>query len=112
MLNLVEHSIKAISYLILYDTFILEEPAVLPVVVHVLNLLLDVAVNALAVRSVCETTNHAQPIWSLLSGKQLLNRNYNPLSPLLVGIEAHHLLLQTDLRLDQTAIFRLPPSSL
>lgn len=88
------------------------ESAPLPVIIHVLNLPLDKAVNALAVGPVCETTDHAEPIWPLLSGKKLLNGNHNPLSPLLMAVDTHHLLFQTHFRLDQRAIFRLPPSSL
>lgn len=81
-------------------------------IVHVLNLLFDKAVNALAVRPVCEAADHAEPVGPLLSGKQLLNGNHDPLSPLLVAVDTHHFLLQTHLRLDQRAIFCLPPPSL
>lgn len=86
--------------------------AVLPVIIHVLNLPFDKAVDALAVRPVCETTDHPEPVGPLLSGKQLLNRNHDPLSPLLLAVDAHHFLFQTHLRLDQGAVFCLPPSSL
>lgn len=88
------------------------QSAVLPVIIHVLNLPFDIAVNALAVRPVCETADHAEPVRPLLFGKQLLNRNGNSLSPLLMAVDAHNFLFQTHLGLDQTAIFRLPPSSL
>lgn len=88
------------------------ESAVLPVIVHVLNLPFDKAVNALAVGPVCETTDHAKPVGSLLFGEQLLNGDHDPLSPLLMAVDAHHFLFQTHLRLDQRDIFCLPPSSL
>lgn len=81
-------------------------------VIHVLNLPLDEAVNALAVRPVCEATDHSEPVRPLLSGEQLLNGNHDPLSTLLVAVDTHHLLFQTHLRLDQRAIFCLPPPSL
>lgn len=84
----------------------------LPVIVHVLNLPLDEAVNALAVRPVCETADHAEPVRPLLSGKQLLDRDHDPLSSLLLVVATHHLLFQTNLRLGNRAIFCLPPASL
>lgn len=68
------------------------ESAVLPVIIHVLDLPFDKAVNSLAVRPVCEPTDHAEPVGPLLSGKQLLHRNHNPLSPLLMAADTHHFL--------------------
>lgn len=88
------------------------ESAVLPVIIHVLNLPFDKAVNALAVRPVCEAADHAKPVGPLLSGKKLLDGDHNPLSPLLMAVDTHHFLFQTHFRLDQRAIFCLPPSSL
>lgn len=86
--------------------------AVSPVIVHVLDLFLDKAVDALAVRAVGEAADHAQPVGPLLSGKQLLDGNPDPLSPLLVAVGADHFLFQTQPRLDQRDIFCLSPSSL
>lgn len=88
------------------------ELAVLPVVIHVLNLPLDKAVDTLAVCPVCETADHAEPVRPFLAGEQLLNGNHNPLSTLLVAVDTHHFLFQTHLRLDQRTIFCLPPPSL
>lgn len=87
-------------------------PGVLPVIVHVLNLPFDEAVDALAVRAVCEAADHAEPVRPLLSGEQLLDGNHDPLSPLLVAVDTHHFLFQTHLGLDQRDVFCLPPSSL
>lgn len=84
----------------------------LPMIVHVLNLPLDKAINALAVRPVCKSTDYAEPIRPLLPRKQLLNRNHDPLSPLLMAAHTHNLLFQTYFRLDLRTIFSLPPSSL
>lgn len=81
-------------------------------IVHVLNLPLDKAINAFAVRPVCESTDYAEPVRPLLPGEQLLDGNYDPLSPLLLAAHAHNLLFQTYFRLDLRTIFRLPPSSL
>lgn len=81
-------------------------------IVHVLDLPFDEAVNALAVRPVCEPANHTEPIGSLLLRKELLNRNHNPLSPLLMPADTHHFLFETHLGLDQSAVFSFPPSSL
>lgn len=86
------------------------ESAVIPVIIHVFYLSFDVAVDALAVCPVCETTDHAEPVRPLLFGKQFLYRDNDLLSPLL--IDTHNFLFQTHLRLDQGAVFRLPPSSL
>lgn len=88
------------------------EWAVLPVIVHVLNLSFDEAVDAFAVRPVCETTHHAEPVGPLLFCKQFLNGNHDPLSALLMAVDAYHFLFQTHLRLDQRAVFCLPPASL
>lgn len=60
-------------------------------VIHVLDLPLDVAVNALAVGAVGEFSHHAQPVRPLLSSKKLLDRNNDPLAPTL-SVNAHHLL--------------------
>lgn len=84
----------------------------LPVIIHVLNLSLDKAINALAVSPVSEATDHAEPVGPLLFGKELLHGNHDPLSPLLMAVDTHHFLFQTQLRLDQRAVFGLPPSSL
>lgn len=86
------------------------ESAVIPVIIHVLYLPFDVAVDALAVRPVCESTDHAEPVGSLLFGKQFFNGDRDLLPPLL--IDTHNFLFQTHLRLDQGAVFCLPPSSL
>lgn len=43
-------------------------------IIHVLDLPLDVAVNALAVGPVCELSHHAQSIRPFFSGKKLLDR--------------------------------------
>lgn len=72
-----------------------------PVIIHVFNLPLNIAVNAFAVCPVCETTDHAEPIRPLLSCKQLLHWNHNSLSPLLMTVDAHHLLFETHFRLHQ-----------
>lgn len=86
--------------------------AVLPVIIHVLDLPFDKAVNALAVRAVREPTDDAEAVGPLLFGKQPLNRDHNPLPPLLMAAGTHHFLFQPHFRLDQRAVFCLPPSSL
>lgn len=64
-----------------------------PVIIHVFNLPFNKAVNALAVGPVCELPYHPKPVGPLLSGKQFLNWNRNPLSSLLGPIDTHHFLL-------------------
>lgn len=81
-------------------------------IVHVLNLPLDKAIYAFAVRPVCESADYAEPVGPLLPSKQLLNGNHDPLTPLLMAAHAHHLLFQTHFRLHLRSLFRLPPSSL
>lgn len=81
-------------------------------IIHVLDLPFDKAVDALAVRAVREPADHAQPVGPLLFGKQPLDRNHNALSPLLMAVDTDHFLFQTHLRLEQRAVFRLPPPSL
>lgn len=66
---------------------------VLPVVIHIFDLPLNEAVQALAVRSIRQPTDHAQPVRPLLSSKQLFNRNGDSLSSLLMAVDTHHFLL-------------------
>lgn len=79
-------------------------------VVHVLNLPLDVAVNALAVGAVGELPDHAQPVRPLLPGKKLLHGYDDALTAPLPG-NAHHLLSQRHLRRSRRSFFGFPPSS-
>lgn len=80
-----------------------------PVIVHVFNLLLDEAVNALAVRPVRQASDHTEPVRPPLAGEQLLYRNGDFLTPLVMA--GHYFLVQ-DFRLDQTTVFSFSPSSL
>lgn len=61
-----------------------------PVIIHVLNLSFDEAVNAFAVRAVGEPAHHAQSVRPLLLGKQPLDRNHYFLAPL--AADADHFL--------------------
>lgn len=71
----------------------MEEHRSSPVIIHVLNLPFDKAVDALAVRPVCEAADHSEPIGPLLFSEQLLNRNHNSLPPHLpMPAAAHHFL--------------------
>lgn len=91
---------------------IVERLGLKPVIVHVFDLLLDEAVDALAVRPVGQTPDHAQPVRPLLAGEQLLHGNGDFLTALLMVLSVRRLLLQPDFGLDQTTVFSLPPSSL
>lgn len=81
-------------------------------VVHVLYLLLDEAVDAFAVGSVSEPSHHAEAVGPLLPGEELLDRHCDPLAPSL-PTHTHHLLLQTHLGLDHRGprFFTLTPAS-
>lgn len=80
-------------------------------VIHVLYLPLDVAVNALAVGAVCELPYHAQPVRSLLPGKKLLDRYDNAL-PTPLSSYTHHLLPQGHLGRSRSSFFGFTPPSL
>lgn len=80
-------------------------------VVHILNLPLDVAVNALAVGAVGELPDHAQPVRPLLPGKKLLHGYHDALTAPLPG-DAHHFLSQRYLRRSRCSFFGFAPSSL
>lgn len=80
-------------------------------VVHVLNLPLDVAVDALAVGAVGELPYHAQPVRPLLPGKKLLHGYHDALTAPLSG-NTHHFLPQWDLRRSRGSFFGLTPPSL
>lgn len=80
-------------------------------VIHVLYLPLDVAVDTLAVGAVCELPYHAQPIRPLLSGKKLLDRHDDALAAPL-PVNAHHLLPQGHLWWSWSSFFGLTPPSL
>lgn len=80
-------------------------------IIHVLNLPLDIAVNALAVSTVCQLPHHTQAIRPLLLGKELPDRDGDTLATLLWA-DTHHLLPQADLGLCQGPILLLPPASL
>lgn len=82
-----------------------------PVVIHVLYLPLDVAVNTFAVGAVGELPYHAQPVRPLLSGEKLLDRYDNALSATL-PINAHHLLPQGHLWWTWSSFFGFTPPSL
>lgn len=84
---------------------------VVPMVIHVLYLPLDVAVNALAVGAVCELSYHAQSIRPLLSGKKLLDRYNDALTTPLPG-NAHNLLPQGHLWWSWSSFFGFTPPSL
>lgn len=67
-------------------------------IVHVFNLSFDKAVDALSVRSVGETADHAEPVRPLLlSGEQLLDGQRDPLPTL----PTHHFLIYAHLGLDE-----------
>lgn len=83
----------------------------LPVVIHILYLSLDVAVNALAVGAVCELPHHAQAIRPFLSGKKLLDRNNNAL-PTPLSVNTHDLLPQGHLWWSRSSFFGFTPPSL
>lgn len=80
-------------------------------VIHVLYLSLDVAVNALAVRAVREPPHHAQPVRPLLSGEKLLDGHNDALAAPLPG-DAHNLLPQGHLGRTRRAFFGFAPPSL
>lgn len=80
-------------------------------IVHVLNLPLHVAVDALAIRPVCQLPHHPQAIRPLLLGKKLPDRDSDALATLLWA-HTHHLLPQADLGLCQAPVLLLPPASL
>ena len=82
-----------------------------PMVVHVLYLPLDVAVDALAVRAVRKLAHHAQAVGPLLPGEELLDGHNDALTPPL-AVHAHHLLPQGHLGGPWRALLRLPPPSL
>lgn len=82
-----------------------------PMVIHVLYLPLDVAVNALAVGAVCELPYHAQSIRPLLTGKKLLDRYNDALATPLSG-NTHHLLPQGHLWWSWSSFFGFTPPSL
>lgn len=81
-----------------------------PVVVHILNLSLHVAVNAFAVSAVCQLSHHAQPIRPLFTSKKLLDRHDDALSTPL-SVNAHHLLTQGHLWWSWGSFFGFTPSS-
>lgn len=78
-------------------------------VIHILYLSLDVAVNALAVGAVCEFPHHAQAIGTFLSGKKLLDRNNNAL-PTPLSVNTHDLLPQGHLWWSSSFFGFTPPS--
>lgn len=80
-------------------------------VIHVLDLPFDVAVDALAVGPVGQLAHHAQPVGPLLLGKELPDGDGDALAPLL-GAHAHHLLPQAHLGLRHAPVLLLPPASL
>lgn len=80
-------------------------------VIHVLDLPFDVAVDALAVGPVGQLPHHAQPVGPLLLGKELPHGHGDAL-PSLLGAHAHHLLPQAHLGLRQAPVLLLPPASL
>lgn len=80
-------------------------------VIHILYLSLDVAVNALAVGAVCEFPHHAQAIRPFLSGKKLLDRNNNAL-PTPLSVNTHDLLPQGHLWWSRSSFFGFTPPSL
>lgn len=82
-----------------------------PMVIHVLYLPLDIAVNALAVGAVCELPYHAQSIRPLLPGKKLLDR-YNNALPTPLSSNTHHLLTQGHLWWCWSSFFGFTPPSL
>lgn len=82
-----------------------------PMVIHVLYLPLDVAVNALTVGAVSELPYHAQPIRPLLPGKKLLDRYNDPL-PAPLSVNTHHLLPQGHLWWPWSSFFGFTPPSL
>lgn len=82
-----------------------------PVVVHVLDLPLDVAVDALAVGAVGQLAHHAQSVRPLLAGKQLLDGHHDALAAPLPG-DAHHFLPQGDLGRPRSSFFGFAPASL
>lgn len=80
-------------------------------VVHVLYLPLDVAVNALAVGAICELPYHAQPIRPLFPSKKLLDR-YDDALPATLSVNTHHLLPQGHLWWTWSSFFGFTPPSL
>lgn len=80
-------------------------------VIHVLYLPLDVAVNTLAVGAVRELPYHAQPIRPLLSGKKFLDR-YNDALATPLSVNTHHLLPQGYLWWSWSSFFGFTPTSL
>lgn len=81
-----------------------------PVVVHILNLPLDVAVDALAVGAVGELADHAKPVRPLLPGKKLLHGYHDALAAPLPG-DAHHFLSQRYLWRSRRSFFGFTPPS-
>lgn len=81
-----------------------------PVVIHVLNLPLDVTVYSLPVGAVCELSYHAQPVRPLLTSKKLLDGYNNALSTPL-SVNTHHLLTQGHLWWSWGSFFGFTPSS-
>lgn len=79
-------------------------------VVHILNLPLDVAVDALAVGAVGELPYHAQPVRPLLPGKELLHGYNDALTAPLSG-DAHHFLSQWYFRRTRGSFFGFTPPS-
>lgn len=82
-----------------------------PVVVHVLDLPLHVAVDALAVGAVRQLSHHAQSVRPLLPGKELLDGHDDALPAPLSG-DAHHLLPQGHLCRSRGSFFGFAPPSL
>lgn len=80
-------------------------------VIHVLNLPLHIAVNALAVGTVCQLPHHPQAVGPLLLGKKLPDRDGDALATLLWA-DAHHLLPQADFGLCQAPVLLFSPASL
>ena len=81
-------------------------------VIHVFYLLLDKAVDALAVRPVGELAHHAQAVGAFLPGEQLLDGHSDALAPPGLPVDADHLLAQTDPGQQQGAVPVLTPASL
>lgn len=82
-----------------------------PVIIHVLNLPLHIAVDALAVGPVCQLPHHPQAVRPLLLGEKLPDRHGDAL-PSLLRADAHHLLPQSDFGLCQAPVLLFPPASL
>lgn len=83
----------------------------IPVVIHIINLPLDVTVDALAIGAVCQLSDHAQPIRPLLAGEKLLDGNDDAL-PAPLSVHTHNLLTQWHLWRTWSSLFGFTPPSL